>query len=226
MAQFQVPQFIDIEQKIIGGKLTMRQFLIVVAGAGVAFLLFFIVDFVPWLILAVFLAAGIFAIAFLKISGRPLNALMRAAFSYYWNPSFYLWRRENNLAVEMPKTTTVIHKRHKEKEIVVEHAAIPEEFAARPKVPAPHLEIKKEAISPQDTTPARTPELQPEEARRRLSLGTQVQSLWEKITTSREAVSKREKHINAFQKRRVEEGFQVMRTATGKMEVAKRIDFK
>src|SRR3989344_1050502 len=62
MAQFQVPQFIDIEQKIIGGKLTMRQFLIVVAGSGVAFLLFFIVDFFPWLILAVFLAAGIFAI--------------------------------------------------------------------------------------------------------------------------------------------------------------------
>ncbi|MDP1689578.1 MAG: hypothetical protein Q8L47_05655 [bacterium] len=95
MAQFQVPQFIEIDQKIIGGILTMRQFVFMSSGAGLILILSFFVDFFALIILGVFIAAIVMVASFLKLNGRSVSSLIKAAFFYYWNPSFYLWHAED-----------------------------------------------------------------------------------------------------------------------------------
>jgi hypothetical protein len=72
MQQFTVPQFIDVESKIIG-PITTRQFLIFLGAAiiiGISYRLF---DFSLFLTISVLIVviAGIFS--FLKINGRPFH---------------------------------------------------------------------------------------------------------------------------------------------------------
>lgn len=90
--QFQVPQFIDVAPKIVG-PLTIKQFLYL-AGAGVPiFLLFFVLQFWLWIIIAAILGSVALALAFLKINGQPIARVLIAAFNYFWEPRFYLWKR-------------------------------------------------------------------------------------------------------------------------------------
>lgn len=91
--QFQVPQFIDIEPKIIG-PLTLKQFLFLAGAAAPIFILFFVLQFWLWLILAVIFTAAAAALAFVKYNGQPATKIIIAAFHYFWQPRMYLWKRE------------------------------------------------------------------------------------------------------------------------------------
>ncbi len=72
MSQFTVPQFIDVEDKILG-PLTVRQFVILLVTFGIDFLLYKLADFV------LFLATGIpifffgAVLAFIKVNGQPFH---------------------------------------------------------------------------------------------------------------------------------------------------------
>jgi len=90
--QFQVPQFIDVSPKIVG-PLTLKQFLYLAGAAGPSVMLFFILNFWIWILITAFLAVLAVALAFIKFNGRPLPAMLMAAFVYFWNPRLYLWRR-------------------------------------------------------------------------------------------------------------------------------------
>lgn len=89
--RYQVPQFIEIEDKIFG-PLTLKQF-IYLAGAGGLCLIFFtllplyltVVLSIP----AIGLGAGL---AFYEINGRPLIIAMEHAFSYITGTKLYLWK--------------------------------------------------------------------------------------------------------------------------------------
>lgn len=93
MAQFQVPQFIEIEDKIVG-PLTLKQFLYVAAAIFLASLLFFILELWLWIIFAAFFGFIASLFAFVKINGRPLEKIFFNAFRYYWKPRLYLWQRK------------------------------------------------------------------------------------------------------------------------------------
>ena len=77
--RYQVPQFIEIEDKIIG-PLTIKQFVYLVGGAGMCFIAY---TFLP-LILALLLIAGIvplsLALAFYKINNKPFVDFLESAF--------------------------------------------------------------------------------------------------------------------------------------------------
>lgn len=91
--QFQVPQFIDVEDKIFG-PLSFKQFLYVIGGIGGCFVLYrFLPGFVaiPLIILVGGLAA---ALAFYKINNRPFIVVLEAAFRYFTTTRLYVWRRE------------------------------------------------------------------------------------------------------------------------------------
>lgn len=91
--QFQVPQFIETEDKIVG-PLSLRQFGYV-GGAGiVSFLLFFAVKTWVWAVSSVFLAAVALLFAFLKINGQPLQKVLRAAAAFFLRPQIYAWQPE------------------------------------------------------------------------------------------------------------------------------------
>lgn len=94
LMQYQVPQFIETEDKIIGGVLTLKQFLIIAAAAGLSFLFYFIFASLAWILLTSVVGIIAIFIAFVKIQGRSVPTLVVAAFSYYWQPRFYLWQSE------------------------------------------------------------------------------------------------------------------------------------
>ncbi len=92
MRQYQVPQFITIEDRIIG-PLTLRQFLYLLGGGAVVVLGWTLLHIVLFIIVVVPIAGFFVAMAFVKISGRPLPAIVLAAINYYLKPRLYLWRK-------------------------------------------------------------------------------------------------------------------------------------
>ena len=92
--QFQVPQFVDVEDKIVG-PLTLKQFLYIGGAVGLSMLLFFIVKLWLWLILSIFMISGAVALAMIKINGQPLIRIATSAIGFYWRPQTYVWQSEN-----------------------------------------------------------------------------------------------------------------------------------
>ncbi|MHB9019272.1 MAG: PrgI family protein [Minisyncoccota bacterium] len=90
--QFQVPQFIETEDRIIG-PLTLKQFGFVVVGFGISFFLFFFLSLWLWILLAMFINIITVSFAFVKINGIPLPQVAMAAINYFWKPKFYLWKK-------------------------------------------------------------------------------------------------------------------------------------
>jgi hypothetical protein len=109
--QFQVPQFIETEDKVIG-PFSIRQFIYV----GIACLIsaFFYFLLVTWLFLifAIILIGGALAISFVKIEGRPLLNVITSGARFYWNPQTYIWKPDH-----APVTP---QKAPKEKEVTLE----------------------------------------------------------------------------------------------------------
>jgi hypothetical protein len=100
--QFQVPQFIEIEDKIFG-PLTLKQFIYLAGGAGASVALWF---YMPYKILAVLLIIPIIAFAlaltFYKINNRPFIDAVAAAFYYYIGGKLYIWKKEQKQAEKQP----------------------------------------------------------------------------------------------------------------------------
>lgn len=91
--QFEVPQFIEVEDKIFG-PLTLKQFIYLAGGAGVSFTLY---SFLP-LFIAILLIIPIMifsaALAFYKKDGRPFILTTESAFQYLLSKKLYLWKKE------------------------------------------------------------------------------------------------------------------------------------
>ena len=90
--RFQVPQFIEVEDKIIG-PLTIRQFIYLAGGVG-----WFVA---MWIVLplwaAILLGAPVtlfgLALAFYKVNDRPFIDVLQSAFEYSLNHKLYVWEK-------------------------------------------------------------------------------------------------------------------------------------
>lgn len=91
--QFNVPQFIELEDKILG-PLTFRQFFLLIA-AGL-FLIFIWYSFQFWFFLAVAIPTVILVLAlvFVKINGRSFFSFLNSWISYWLKPRLYVWRKK------------------------------------------------------------------------------------------------------------------------------------
>ncbi|MCG2695272.1 PrgI family protein [Candidatus Parcubacteria bacterium] len=91
--QFQVPQFIDIEDKIFG-PLTIKQFIYLAGGGGLAFTFFRMFP----LFISIFLVLPIVALslllAFYKPNNRPFVMTLEAGFKYLLGNKLYIWKKE------------------------------------------------------------------------------------------------------------------------------------
>lgn len=91
--QFQVPQFIEVEDKIFG-PLTFKQFAYLAGTAGISVVLY---TYLPFFIAVLFIvpigALGL-ALAFYKYNGRPFILVMEAAIKYALSKHLYVWRHE------------------------------------------------------------------------------------------------------------------------------------
>lgn len=94
MSRYQVPQFIEVEDKIFG-PLTFKQFVYLAGGAGLAYLLY---RFMP-LYIGIFLMLPILglavALAFYKINNRPFILMLESAFNYVMGHKLYIWKKED-----------------------------------------------------------------------------------------------------------------------------------
>ena len=94
--QFQTPQFIDVESKIVGF-LTLKQFLYVAAAGGLIFLLFFMfgsTSFFLWMLLSMILMGIGIALAWGQYKGVPLPRIILLAIGFFWKPRLYLWQQQ------------------------------------------------------------------------------------------------------------------------------------
>lgn len=93
MHQFVVPQFLDVESKIIG-PLTVRQFITFLIGAGMIFIVFKLASFWAAAIegVLIFALTGLFA--FMKINGRPFHFFLLNMIQTLKRPTMKIWNKE------------------------------------------------------------------------------------------------------------------------------------
>lgn len=90
--QFDVPQFIEVEDKIFG-PLTFRQFVYLAGAAGTSFIIF---TFIPapfsFVLIAPVAALGV-ALAFYKINNRPFVSALESAVRFAIRDRLYIWKK-------------------------------------------------------------------------------------------------------------------------------------
>jgi len=93
MHQFVIPQFLDVESKIIG-PLTVRQFITFLIGAGLIFIVFKLASFWLAAIEGVLIFGLTGAFAFLKINGRPFHFFLLNIIQTLRRPTLKIWNKE------------------------------------------------------------------------------------------------------------------------------------
>ena len=88
--QYQVPQFIELEDRIIG-PLTLKQFLYLAFAGALLFVFWFLFVFYIWIIIALPIAALAATFAFLKINDRPFVYFFLAFVKYFTKPKLYIF---------------------------------------------------------------------------------------------------------------------------------------
>ena len=104
MRQYQVPQFIMVEDKIIG-PLTIKQAIYIAAGiALILFARWLLAEFL-FIPLALVIGSAASALAFAKVNGQPLPWIVKNAIIYLFRPRVYIWKPEGTKHAP-PKTTS------------------------------------------------------------------------------------------------------------------------
>jgi hypothetical protein len=107
MQQFTVPQFIDVESKIIG-PITTRQFIIFLASAIILAASYKLFSFTIFIFIAIFVLILAGAFAFLKVNGRPFHFFILNVIQTVRRPRLRVWNNrvlatEKDEAVPLPK---------------------------------------------------------------------------------------------------------------------------
>ena len=99
--RFQVPQFIEVEDKIFG-PLTLKQFIYIAGGAGLSFLIYVLLNSLIFAVLPIIAVMSIsLGLAFYKLNNKPLINVAEYAFKYYIGNKLYIWKKEDK---PRPKT--------------------------------------------------------------------------------------------------------------------------
>lgn len=114
--QFRVPQFIDMEDKVLG-PFTLKQFGYMVGAGGFSFLLWTLIPIKFISVLLIIPVAGLFlSLAFVKFNNRSFGEILESAFSYYTGAKIYTWKQP-----EMKKEETSVDQvvARTQKEIII-----------------------------------------------------------------------------------------------------------
>lgn len=105
--RYQVPQFIEFENKLIG-PLSFRQFAYILGGLGGSYLIYRYVGLIPGILFIIPLVALSGALAFIKVNGRTFVDILASAFSFLFGTKLYIWKKVDKpvTAEEKDKTST------------------------------------------------------------------------------------------------------------------------
>jgi len=92
--EYQVPQFIEIEDKIVG-PLTLKQFIYLAGGAGLCAIFFFTLPFYLAFLFSIPVGGFGVALAFYRVNNKPFVEIVESAVSYYLGAKLFLWRKED-----------------------------------------------------------------------------------------------------------------------------------
>lgn len=91
--QFVVPQFIEVESKVIG-PISIRQFIILLATAGLIFIWYSLLSTIPLVIVSLpTLGIGVI-FAFAKVNGQPFHNFALSLVQTLQRPKLTLWQRQ------------------------------------------------------------------------------------------------------------------------------------
>lgn len=103
MRQFVVPQFIDVEDKIIG-PITIRQFLLLIVCGLFLFLEFKLSDMALFVVLGLPTFAIFGTIAFFKVNGMPFHYFLLNIIQTLKRSPIRVWSREMEMSAKPGKT--------------------------------------------------------------------------------------------------------------------------
>jgi len=105
--QFVVPQFIDVEDKILG-PISVRQFIIVLGGMGLLVgayqLLLKLANQLALFVISAFgILAAVLMFAFIKVNGRPFHLFVLNVLQSVKNPHLRIWNNQQGEVIQYRK---------------------------------------------------------------------------------------------------------------------------
>lgn len=97
MEKFTVPQFIDVEDKIMG-PITVRQFVIMMVGAMMLFLGYKLFTFTVFVIWGLGWLSFVGIVGFLRVNGKPFHFFLLNLIETFRRPSIRVWDKKLTLA--------------------------------------------------------------------------------------------------------------------------------
>ncbi len=92
--KFQVPQFIEMEDKIFG-PLSFKEFTYVAGGCGLSFILY---RYIPSFLIAVIVIAPVLSfaglLAFYRPNNKPFIEIVQSALTFAIGSKLYIWKKE------------------------------------------------------------------------------------------------------------------------------------
>jgi hypothetical protein len=103
--RFQVPQFTEVEDKIIG-PLTLKQFIYMAGSVGACIVMFsFLPKFLAFPLMLPVLLFGA-ALAFYKVNNRPFIRVVESFVKYVLTGKLYIWKHQERKAVAQEQMQT------------------------------------------------------------------------------------------------------------------------
>ena len=90
--QFQVPQFIDIEDKVIG-PFTIKQFMYLLIAGVIVFIFYKMLNLFATIILAIPVFTVALCLAFIRVHNQPFIDVIKNFLGFLRKPDFYVWKK-------------------------------------------------------------------------------------------------------------------------------------
>lgn len=107
--QFQVPQFIEHEGKLIG-PFTLKQSALLGGSGALLFVLWFMLEKWLFFLTAFPIILAFMLVGFMKVNGRPLIDFVGAFFSFFISPQLYIWQKQRERMMRLNKKGRKIEK--------------------------------------------------------------------------------------------------------------------
>lgn len=94
--RFEVPQFIDVEDKIFG-PLTFKQFIYLAGGGGLGYVFYRLLPFPFWVLVSGPIVVFALLLSFYKLNNRPFIEIAQNWLTFKLKGKLYIWQRSKPL---------------------------------------------------------------------------------------------------------------------------------
>ena len=119
MEQFLVPQFLDVEPKVIG-PITVRQFIIMMVAVLIMVIEYKLADFGLFIILGLLTLFTFATVAFVRINGRAFHYFLLSVVQTMRTPRLRVWNKE----VSEGELRAILKRKNKEEVVETKEAYV------------------------------------------------------------------------------------------------------